>query len=270
MVASAIRETIGCGIDDNEDSPLGGLGDLSKVEASPVKLKPSSLAAQLAIAREQVAVSTGQHKAREAQDTTKADNKDTVTNASRRLGQEGANTTTKRKRDKTRAKKSSPAKKAPAKKSSPAKKTSPPSLPSIEEEDTFCQGIVGHRQSKTSKSVNQIMVQVKWATGKPTWEELFSTWADYPEEVKKYRRANKLKGTAWNAPSESSFKALCSIVHMHGSPSNYKNALYDVVADNGYICEKVEYSCVLEDMGEATITKFVKQYKEEHANEETI
>ena len=80
-----------------------------------------------------------------------------------------------------------------------------------------------------------------WVTWKPSnkseWMYLHDMWVDYPEELKKYRKEQQLKGKAWRVPNLKDVSFVVRILSMNGTG---KMASFCLLFDNGYVEEEVD------------------------------
>ena len=120
------------------------------------------------------------------------------------------------------------------KKASKKKELEPTSEDEVEVDDLESCKIIKH---KTDKRQGEIKVEVKWDdSGKTNWQYLYDMWADYPGEVKDYKKKNqtKCKGKLWKVPNMGDVEYFVRILGMLGGSENVKKAEFIVLANNGY------------------------------------
>jgi hypothetical protein len=120
------------------------------------------------------------------------------------------------------------------KKASKKKELEPTSEDEVEIDDLESCKIIKH---KTDKRQGEIKVEVKWDdSGKTNWQYLYDMWADYPGEVKDYKKKNqtKCKGKLWKVPNMGDVEYFVRILGMLGGSENVKKAEFIVLANNGY------------------------------------
>jgi hypothetical protein len=120
------------------------------------------------------------------------------------------------------------------KKASKKKELEPTSEDEVEVDDLESCKIIKH---KTDKHQGEIKVEVKWDdSGKTNWQYLYDMWADYPGEVKDYKKKNqtKCKGKLWKVPNMGDVEYFVRILGMLGGSENVKKDKFIVLANNGY------------------------------------
>ena len=120
------------------------------------------------------------------------------------------------------------------KKASKKKELEPTSDDEVEVDDLESCKIIKH---KTDKRQGEIKVEVKWDdSGKTNWQYLYDMWADYPGEVKDYKKKNqtKCKGKLCKVPNMGDVEYFVRILGMLGGSENVKKAEFIVLANNGY------------------------------------
>ena len=120
------------------------------------------------------------------------------------------------------------------KKASKKEELEPTSEDEVEGDDLESCKIIKH---KTDKRQGEIKVEVKWDdSGKTNWQYLYDMWADYPGEVKDYKKKNqtKCKGKLWKVPNMGDVEYFVRILGMLGGSENVKKAEFIVLANNGY------------------------------------
>ncbi len=120
------------------------------------------------------------------------------------------------------------------KKASKKKELEPTSEDEVEVDDLESCKIIKH---KTDKRQGEIKVEVKWDdSGKTNWQYLYDMWADYPGEVKDYKKKNqtKCRGKLWKVPNMGDVEYFVRILGMLGGSENVKKAEFIVLANNGY------------------------------------
>ena len=111
-----------------------------------------------------------------------------------------------------------------------------------------CQ-IIKHKTDKK----HEVRVLVEWDdTGKSDWHYLYDMWADYPLEVKRYKKNNKTtcKGNLWKLPNIDNVEYFVRILGMLGEADQVTDAVFIVLANNGYKFEGedcVKYDELLSD-----------------------
>ena len=125
--------------------------------------------------------------------------------------------------------------------SEPAISSPEPSLPEEEmEEEMEPVTLVSHKCNKDG----EIQVQVKWQTQRITNSQmLYDMWADYPEEVLKYRKAKGLSNQkAWRKPNLESIEYVVRILSMVGDTGDTRNASFCTLWNNGFKVENTSYA----------------------------
>jgi hypothetical protein len=93
--------------------------------------------------------------------------------------------------------------------------------------------IIKHKTNRQG----MVTMEVKWeGSGVKNWQFLYDMWADYPGEVKEYKKKKikKCKGTAWNVPTIDGVQSFVRILGMLGGEDKVTDAVFIVLADNGY------------------------------------
>ena len=130
--------------------------------------------------------------------------------------------------------------KAQKKETAPKKKTSKAKTPVEDEDDELETGDVLETcviMKHTSDKQGEVRVKVKWGdSGKQDWQCLYDMWADYPTEVKAYRKKNQrsTRGKSWNVPIIDNVEYFVRILGMIGGEANVAEATFIVLANNGY------------------------------------
>ena len=126
--------------------------------------------------------------------------------------------------------------KAQNKETTPKKKTSKKKKPVEDEGDgdvlETCL-IIKH----TSDKQGEVKVKVKWGdSGTKDWQCLYDMWADYPTEVRAYKKKNhrSTRGKLWNVPIMDDIDYFVRILGMIGGEENVTEASFIVLANNGY------------------------------------
>jgi hypothetical protein len=88
---------------------------------------------------------------------------------------------------------------------------------------------------KTNKE-GEVQVKVKWGDSAADWQYLYDMWADYPDEVKEYKKKNqqKTKGRLWRVPVLEAVDYFVRILGMLGGDNDVTEAKFIVLANNGY------------------------------------
>jgi hypothetical protein len=93
---------------------------------------------------------------------------------------------------------------------------------------------------KTDKQ-GEVRVEVKWdGSSKRDWQYLYDMWADYPSEVKEYKKKNKCKGKLWKVPIIDNVEYFVRILGMIGGAEDVTKAKFCVLANNGYKFDGVD------------------------------
>jgi hypothetical protein len=101
-----------------------------------------------------------------------------------------------------------------------------------EVEDLETCEIIQHKKDKE----NMVRVRVKWGDSGPDWQYLYDMWADYPDEVKEYKKKNQkdTRGKLWRVPNMEDVDYFVRILGMLGGDNDVTEAKFIVLANNGY------------------------------------
>ena len=87
---------------------------------------------------------------------------------------------------------------------------------------------------KTDKQ-GEVGLKVKWDdSGKTNWQNLYDMWADYPGEVKEYKKKNKWKGKSWKVPNIDDVTHFVRVEGMVGGDEEVTESKFIVLANNRY------------------------------------
>ena len=95
-----------------------------------------------------------------------------------------------------------------------------------------CQ-IIKHKTDKQG----EVGVKVRWGdSGHKDWQKLYDMWADYPDEVKEYKKKNhkQTRGKLWRVPNIDDVAYFVRILGMMGGDEDVAEAEFIVLANNGY------------------------------------
>ncbi len=124
--------------------------------------------------------------------------------------------------------------KAQNKEPAPKKKSSKTKKPVEDEGDILETCAI--RKHTTDKQ-GEVKVKVKWGdSGTQDWQCLYDMWADYPMEVKAYKKKNQrsTRGKSWNVLIIDDVEYFVRILGMIGGEQNVAEATFIVLANNGY------------------------------------
>ena len=124
--------------------------------------------------------------------------------------------------------------KAQNKETTPKKKKSKTKKP-VEDEGDVLETCVINKH--TTDKQGEVKFEVKWGdSGKQDWQCLYDMWADYPTEVKAYKKKNhrSTRGKSWNVPIIDDVEYFIHILGMIGGDENVAEATFIVLANNGY------------------------------------
>jgi hypothetical protein len=109
----------------------------------------------------------------------------------------------------------------------------------------------------------EMQVQVDWESQKiRNSQMLYDMWADYPEEVLKYRKANKLSNQkAWKKPNFESIEYVVRILSMVGDNWDVRNASFCTLWNNGFKVENTSYAELEEDASDL-LEKFISSIQD--------
>jgi hypothetical protein len=131
--------------------------------------------------------------------------------------------------------------------------------PSEPEDDLEPVTLVCHKCNKDG----EMQVIVEWETQEVRNSQmLYDMWADYPEEVLKYRKANKLSNQkAWKKPNFESIEYVVRILSMVGDNGDVKNASFCTLWNNGFKVENTSYAELEEDASDL-LEKFLSSIED--------
>ena len=124
-------------------------------------------------------------------------------------------------------------------------------LDQLDDDDLEKCNILKHKTNKD----RVVKVEVKWESGKRDWHFLYDMWADYPGEVKDYKKKNpgKCRAKIWSIPNMKNVEYFVRILEMYGGNEKVEDAKFIVLANNGYKFEGegcVSYDHLQEDAPE--------------------